>query len=215
MIRTFLIFALALGTLSACRTIDPMSKARTDELLGIGASETVFETGPRLPWKVGQWARFKTRNKEDIGAIEYRITGEEDGAWWMEIETVDHYTTSKQKWLVSGFNPDDIESIKNMRLLRVIMYDQEGKELPMPPMVQGLVNGMLESMIFVVKEEGAEEVVVGAGRFAAVRDTTTLRTFGMTFHSEVWVSGRAPIWALVKSVASDGSNEMELIGFGE
>lgn len=217
--QSLLALVLVTLTLSGCRTIDPKAQATTDSLLAslTPTSGNFADSTTRKPWKAGQWVAYKQLDGEDPGVIKYSIVEETADGFWMEIYNTTYYATAYQKWLVSGYDHADPDSIRNLSIKRVITWSPDSGQQPMaaPPFIAPMSNSALKSLAIEFTDTPPESVTTIGGTFASRTKRTTLRILGRTFESDVFLNGNVPIWGMVKSAATDGSSSLELIAFGE
>jgi hypothetical protein len=212
--------ALAVALPSAgCRTVDPQAKSETEILLSTTRTETeeLPDKVDKVPWAVGQWAKYKIVSGETPSVVRYSIVGQEGEDFWMEILNSDYYQSGYQKWLVSGIDPGDPRNIEGLQVKRVFNWSPKSGQkhsVEMPGIATGLAETALRSMALDISDEPGEAVSVPGGRFDSRLLKTDVMVLGMHSESDVWMNGAVPIWGIVKTAATDGSHRMELIDFG-
>jgi len=166
---------------------------------------------------VGQWAEYlMTSTDEEPVTIRISIVGEEDGAFWYEMqmtgEEEDGFVT---KMLVSG-DPEEQDNLK-----RLIIKGGDEPAMEMPVGGGGMMGGMMGMGGGEVEEEeyetdsvmpsdlGMETVVVPAGTFEAHH----WRVEDEDIRFDMWQAENVGPYGTVKSSSDDF--EMVLTAYGD
>jgi hypothetical protein len=167
---------------------------------------------------IGQWTQHKlTNEKGELSLITYKIVGEENGAYWIEMANESYYGKTVVKLLLTL---GDRTNPNTMEIHAAKFKDKEGKvfELqgPMIPANRALWQGSVNMLA--VRWQGLlqEAVSVVAGNFMACFKASTDASWGVWgATSMTWMHPMVPINGLVRSVGMDRPATVELVGFGE
>ena len=200
---------------------DPASKTAIDtRVQGLRPLEIAYtppETAQPLPWAAGQWFTLKVIDEHNEPAfVTYKILGQEDGAWWVEVETDNYQGKSAIKILMDvpdRTRPDGV----NIR--KVSIRDQNGNVTEVPEATLSLTRSaygwVVDNLIIDWTNLPQEDVQVVAGTFQqAFKQRSTVSFMGQTSTSDVWFHPVVPINGMVKSVGVDNPTTMELVAFG-
>ncbi len=166
---------------------------------------------------VGHWAEYlMTSEDEEPVTIRISIVGEEDGAYWYEMQMMsDEEEGFITKMLVSG-DPQDEDNLKR---LIIKGGDEPAMEMPVGGMMGGMMGGRgQQSEMTEVETEmpdvkpvdlGMETVTVPAGTFEAHH----WRVESDEHAFDMWQATKVGPYGIVKSSSEDF--EMVLTGHGE
>jgi hypothetical protein len=203
-------------------SIDPAAKADIDQRvarLAPGgqpfAAPAAF--APR-PIAVGQWTQHKmVSDKGEPSFMTYKIVGEENGAYWIEV-LHENYTgktiTKMLLFMGDRMNPATME----VRALK--MRDKNGhvNELsgPMLQLMKSMWQGSVNLLAVAWQGLPQEDAEVVAGHFAGCFKARTDASYG-PWHaaSTSWSHPAVPISGLVRSQGIDHPTTMELVAFGD
>jgi hypothetical protein len=181
-----------------------------------------------MPWKVGQWAMYKTIDKGKPGYEKYSIVAQDDCGIWLEHVAQDYYRRSITKvcysrmpWMPDG-NGNYVAQIMDLVEVMISQGDTGQPQVwdfRQNPQMRESIKMMVSTMIdfdWRGKEALArEDVNVPAGSFSgaatwAVSATILWKTVtvNMRIHAEV------PIYGIVRSQSSEG-RVSELVDYGE
>ncbi len=169
-----------------------------------------------MPLAAGQWAKFKvTDEKNEPSLFTYKILGEENGAYWVEVVTDTYHGKRLQKLLVffgSRTDPKEIE-------IRAISTMDNGhlNVLPpqMVPMMQNLFKSAVSSLIIEWKGLPQEDATAPAGTFKGCYKAHSKAQWGpWKSEADSWSHPAVPINGLVHSKGTDKKFEMELLAYG-
>ena len=174
-----------------------------------------------LPWQVGQWALYATRQDEVWTTQRVSIVGQDDGGHWLEIETVDPRNDDKanparMKMQVSGYNVADPRSVQQLKIGTVITQNANNRAMKAPPFVGPLTSGWVLQIFKIDASSGkAEDVSAPAGSFQkAVKIRTETRFGPIEVIADTWLHSAVPVWGIVRSKSTDGEHEQRLLDFG-
>jgi hypothetical protein len=220
--QTILLLVGSAFLLACGPSIDKAAKADIDQriaaLAHTGQTLPAPTTFVPKPLAVGQWTQYKLVNdKGEPALVTYKIVGEDNGAFWVEIANESYFGKTVMKILLF---PGDRMNPNTMEVRAVKMKDKKGQVTEMQgPMLQ-LMKSMWQSSIdmLAVSWQGLpqESMPVIAGTFVGCFKARTDASWGM-WHSAsmTWMHSIVPISGLVKSAGIDRPTSMELVGFGE
>ncbi len=171
---------------------------------------------------VGQWAEYLMTSKdEEPVTIRVSIVGEEDDAYWYEMQMTGDEDAFTTKMLVSG----DPEEQDNLKRLIIKGGDEPAMEMPVggSGAMGGMMDGMMggDGMMGDAEEEeletddvkpidlGMETIVVPAGTFKAHH----WRVEDEDVRFDMWQAENVGPYGMVKSSSEDF--EMVLTGHGD
>ena len=170
------------------------------------------------PLAVGQWTQhLVTDEKGERSLLTYKIVGEENGAYWVEVASESYYGKTVSKLLVvlgDRTNPNTME------VHVVKLKDKNGKVIAREgPMVQAVRTTWQSSVnMLAVQWLGLpqEAMSVVAGNFQACFKARTDASWGV-WHaaSTTWMHPVVPISGLVRSAGIDTPTTVELVGMGD
>ncbi len=222
-LRRALVSLLFASSLAACGPhVDSAAKADIDQrVAAMLPSGQTFAAPTSLlpkPLAVGQWTQHKYVNdKGQPSIVTYKIVGEEDGAYWIEVANESYYGKTVTKILVAVGDRTDPST---MEIRAVKMKDKNGKitELkgPMIQLMRSMYQGAVNMLAVSWQGLPQENVSVIAGNFTGCFKARTDASWG-PWHasSTTWMHPAVPISGLVKSVGIDHPTSMELVGFGD
>lgn len=174
-----------------------------------------------MPWQVGQWAIYAQRTDEVWVTQRVAIVGKDEGGHWLEIETTDprngpEANPARIKCQISGYNAADPRSVKQLTLGAVITQHGKGKAMRAPPFIGPLTGGWVLSAFSIDVSKGkAETTTSPAGTFrGAVKIRTNTKWGPIHVEADSWLHSAVPVWGIVRSKSTDGSNEQRLLDFG-
>lgn len=181
-------------------------------------SDTAY--APR-PWAPGQWATYAIRNEKIWMLQKISVVGEDENGFWLEMETHDPNSDKSPSWIkmqISGYDPGDPESIRNMQVGNMYMMQEAGGQVTNVVMPFGMGNPwewVIESMRLSLQDGPPEDITVGAGSFAGCkRIDSTLEFFGFTSEGTAWFHSAVPIWGYSQQITKDGKYDSRLLKFG-
>ncbi len=206
---------LTLGALLACKWVpEPDENERKAAAAGSASTATVPAQGdanPQTPGKasgvkpmpiaVGQWARYKS-SQSGGSTLTYRVTGEESGAYWIDISTKGSSGETTVSVLMSFELGRDYDSL-NVKQAKVRLPNGKEHKVSgalMKPVLEGL-RGQLGPLGYVSFETmNKEDVTVPGGSFPGsyYRDID-VNIYGIASKGRSWHHSSVPIAALVKS----------------
>ncbi len=166
---------------------------------------------------VGHWAEYLMTSKdEEPVTIRISIVGEEDDAYWYEMQMTDEKEEAfVTKMLVSG-DPEDDDNLK-----RLIIKGGDEPAMEMPVGGEGMFGGMMGMGGHEMEEEeedldgvmptdlGMETVTVPAGTFKAHH----WRVEDEEYQFDMWQAENVGPYGIIKSTSDDF--EMVLTGHGD
>ena len=180
------------------------------------SKEASYREGRRLPWAVGQWARFRitatdsekffrTFSGESRGIREYAITGAEGTAFWLEVREVWPDEETRCAFLVDHVNA---ERMKDLRVVRSKVLDSDGEVLELgegedpPSEVRDLQDQWMALVRALYLSEGTgrvRAVALPAGRFEeSFAVPVSLSRLTGSAAGSIWFSSAVPIFYVAK-----------------
>jgi hypothetical protein len=214
--------ALGLSCLACGPHIDSAAKADIDRrVAALVPSGQAFPPPATLAPRqlvVGQWTQHKLANeKGELSLLTYKIVGEENGAYWVEVANESYYGKLVMKLLLVLGNRTNANA---MEILAAKVKDRDGRvtELQGPQLQAGRPTwGSSVNMLAVAWQGLPQEAMsVVAGNFMACFKARTDPSWG-AWHAAAttWMHPAVPISGLVKSIGLDRPTTVELVGFGE
>lgn len=219
--------ALALGLVVASTTvgcgpsIDPAAKADIDARVArLGRPKQTYGAPVSfapMPIAVGQWTEHKMTDQDGQPAfMTYKVVGQENDAFWIEMAQ-DHYTGhTVTKMLVSLGDRRTPQSIV-VRAMK--MKDKNGRITEFQPEMLSFMSSMFQSAVgmLVISWQGQpqEDATVPAGVFPGCYKARTDAAWGpWSTASMSWSHPEVPLSGMVRSVGIDKPTTMELVAFG-
>jgi hypothetical protein len=221
--RSWGLMAIALGTLLACKALKREQPAAQQASAQAAAapsasapSTSTVSASPDEPmeWAAGQW----TRHRLKTATLTYKIlkrTGED-----YLVEVVSQHTGQPFTVIQIEISHKGVKDVKNWKIKSARLklpggQIQEFKGALLGPM-QNMYKGMLGTLKIPDTDSlPREDVTVEAGRFSScVKFTYTPEVPGLARKGTSWAHFSVPISALIKSVAEDGTTQMELVAYG-
>jgi hypothetical protein len=222
---------LLVTVVSACgASIRPAYKTDVDTQLAAKASPRELPPAslePR-PWKVGQWAMYRTMDDGKPGYEKWSIVGEDDCGVWIETVSQDYYhrTVSKVCYARMPWLPDSKGNIvaDAIDLVQVMITRSDDNapqtfDLRENPGMKDAMKMFATTMVsFQWHNNDAlprEDVVVPAGRFGgAAAFPLTVSVMWKTITVTTLVHAAVPVYGVVSQAASTGRTS-ELVDFGD
>jgi hypothetical protein len=181
--------------------------------------EVARPTATELPgFAVGQWSKYRvTADEGQTFEITYKIVGDEEGAYWLEIVRGTAEAGTVMQLLISIKNRSDPNSLE-IRAAKIRMPGGHLREIRgkmLEPTAEGYKAAL--SDIFVPALAGApqEDVTVPAGTFRGTyKRQQKVATAQTNSESTVWIHPAVPISGLVKSEENGKPNRTELLTWG-
>ena len=219
-------------SLAACAgpQIKAAYKSDVDATLAEGHASMSMERAALAPhpWKVGQWALYRTVTDGKPGYEKYSIVGEDDCGFWLEQVQQDYYRRSVSKicytrmpWLpdASGHYVADTMDLVQVMITQGDTGRAQVFDFRRNPQMKESMKMLAQTMVsfdWANKESlPREDLVVPAGRFAGtvtfpISVTVLWKTINVTTH----IHPEVPVYGVVRSDASTG-RVSELLAFGE
>jgi hypothetical protein len=192
------------------------------------SSRTIAAGGLQLqPWRVGQWALYKTSNNGKLGYERLAIVAADDCGMWIEQVRQDAYHRTVNKICYASMpnitdqrgTPIDVMDLWQVLISqgdkgRPMVWDlrrDPNARRGMKMMVQSLVSfGWLGN-----DSLPREDIDVPAGRFhGAARFPAKISALFTTIDVTAMMHGEVPIYGLVRETASNGYS-LELVAYGQ
>jgi hypothetical protein len=167
---------------------------------------------------IGQWTQHKLVNeKGEVSLITYKVVGEQQGAYWIEIANESYYGKTVVKLLLAL---GDRTNPNTMEVLAAKFKDNQGRVTdlrgPAVPMNRALWQGSVNMLAVTWRGLPQEAASVVAGNFMGCFKASTDASWGIwRATSMTWMHPMVPINGLVKSVGMDRPAAVELVGFGD
>ena len=218
---SFLIL-LSASLLGCGPSIDPAAKADIDGR--VAALKPAGQTYPApaafspRPFAVGQWTQHKlVDDKGQPSFMTYKVVGEDNGAFWVEMSQESYAGKSTTKMLIfigDRMNP------KSVDVRAVKMRDKKGRVTEFDPAMMALMKSMWSGavdMLFISWQgQPQETATVAAGTFAGSFKVRTEGSWGPWHATSMsWSHPAVPLSGLVKSQGLDKPTTMELVAFGD
>jgi hypothetical protein len=207
---------LALLLLGACASpTDPAAKAALDAWNArVSESSASYpdQAGERLPIAVGQWVEYRDVDAEgEPSRRRQMVVGEENGAYWLELEHQSYAGTSVVRTLLAA---DNWSQPSNIDVRRVVLQTVGEPAREMPVLITQLaVKPILASLQVQSWEGPIEAVTVPAGTFEARKISSHYEGLFTSAEADAWINGHVPLTGMVEIHGEDGSRS-ELVGFG-
>lgn len=198
-------------------------------LLSHQSSTKVYENSSGItikPWKVGQWALFKSTN--DDGKVSIRkvsLTSKEGSAYWLETTTTTYFDKSHAAILIDGY---DMKDYSKIRILKIKIKDEKGKVTELQPdqlKMAGGFDAIVQTIKHSINQGITETMSVPAGVFKNAKKVhVTVQgegPVGFASEADVWYHYEVPIYGWFRSVSSgkalwiQTSTLDELLAFGD
>ncbi|HVV15742.1 MAG TPA: hypothetical protein VHH90_00960 [Polyangia bacterium] len=213
---------LATMSLGGCGpSIDPAAKADIDRRVGLlqagGDVMPPPATFMPMPLAVGQWSQYKmTDDKGQPSFMTYKIVGEDNGAYWIEILHETYFGANAQRMLMAFGSRTDPNQVE---IRGVVTRDSAGRinEMPatMMPLLQSMFKGVVSSLIMSWQGLPQEPAAVPAGRFDGCFHARTSAQWGpWKSTADSWSHPAVPINGVVRTQGVDHPFTMELVAFG-
>ena len=203
-------------------SIDPAAKTDIDQRIarlspGGQSFSAPVAFAPR-PLAVGQWTQHKMVNdKGEPSFMTYKIVGEENGAYWIEV-LHENYTgktiTKMLLFLGDRTNPATME----VRALKTRDKNGHVSELmgPMLQLMKSVWQGSVNMLAVAWQGLPQEDSEVVAGRFSGCFKARTDASYGPWHAASMsWSHPAVPISGLVRSQGIDHPTTMDLVAFGD
>ncbi|HEY5933908.1 MAG TPA: hypothetical protein VIU61_04720 [Kofleriaceae bacterium] len=225
-----LILLVTLAAACGAPAIRPAYKTDVDTRLAAQASRR--ELGPTSleprPWKVGQWALYRTMDDGKLGYERWSIVGEDECGVWVETVTQDYYHRSITKacyarmpWLPDSRGMIVADVIDLVQVMHTRSDDGETQTFDLrenPAMKQNMKMFASAFVSFQWANNDAlprQNVDVPAGRFSgAAAFPLTVTVFWKSITVTTLVHAEVPVYGVVRSTASTGRTS-ELVDFGD
>jgi hypothetical protein len=192
------------------------------------SSRTIAASGLALkPWRVGQWALYKTSDRGKLGYEKISIVAADDCGMWIEQLRQDAFHRSINKicyastpWIADQRGtPADVIDLWQVLVSqgdsgRPIVWDlrrDPQARMGMKMLVQTVINfGWIGN-----GNLPREDIEVAAGRFeGAARYPAKISALFTTIDVTAMMHGEVPIYGIVRETASNGYTS-ELIAYGQ
>lgn len=218
---TFAALLSGLGLAACSPSVNQSYKASIDQrVAALGSSGQSYEaptSAEPMPLAVGQWSRYKLVDDEGRpGFITYKVVGERDGAWWVEIVNESYVSRSVNLALIDLGNRKD-PSTFDVKEMKTKNDDEAVRELPasIVSLMQPLWKPIVSSLIIDWAEKPQEPAEAPAGSFdACFKVRATVAFAGSSWTSDGWSHPAVPINGTVKSRGVDTATSLDLVEFG-
>ncbi|HVZ73844.1 MAG TPA: hypothetical protein VHJ20_15800 [Polyangia bacterium] len=219
-LRALAVFAsLALGA-CAHDGIDSAAKADVDgKIAAIKVDEQTFppsESYSPMAFVVGQWTQHKVVDaKGQPSLLTYKLTGQENGGYWVEIVDESYRGRVVTKIFVTLTSRDpagmDIRSAR-MKVGDAPPVDLEGAA---GEEAAKKLYASLDLLAIAFEPQLKDDAKVPAGHFIGCYTTQTPGPWGpWRAPSEVCVHPAVPLSGIVRAKPVGGAGSIELVGFG-
>lgn len=214
-----LLGGLSLGACSP--SVNQAYKASIDQRLAALASSGQRYEAPAsaepMPLAVGQWSRYKLVDDEGRpGFMTYKVVGEQDGAWWLEIVSESYVSRTISLALMDLGNRRD-PSTFDVKQMKTKTDDNAVQELPesVVGLMRPLWKPMVDSLTVDWAQKPQEPAEAPAGAFdACYRVRASVAFAGSTWTSDGWSHPAVPINGTVKARGVDNRSSLDLVEFG-
>lgn len=188
------------------------------------------DVGPRplqlQPWRVGQWALYRTSDHGKLGYQKVSVVATDDCGIWIEQVTQDAYHRSISKVcyrsmpeLASGRPIGDAIDLVQVMVTRGDSGKPMVWDFRQNPAARDQIKVIANSLVNVgwIGDErlAREDVAVPAGRFAgSARWPMTVNALFTTIDVTAMIHTEVPVWGLVRTSASNGMTT-ELVDYGQ
>jgi len=177
------------------------------------------------PWKVGQWALYKTTEHGEPGYRRTSVVTRGACGFWLEIvnQTAKRRLAAKMCFRTLVSSDSALASgIGEIQLMVVRVDDQEPQAFDFRKGANSRAREVLQSLLARVEsarwgaaDAAREDIVVPAGHFAkTVRITETFSVNGGTVEVSEWRHPAVPLVGTVRVSTSDG-DEAVLVDYGQ
>jgi hypothetical protein len=230
--NTFARLILLATVAAACGapSIRPAYKTDVDTRLAAQSSRREIGTTtlePR-PWKVGQWALYRTVDEGKPGYEKWSIVGEDECGVWIETVSQDYYRRSITKvcytrmpWLPDSRGNIVADAIDLVQVMHTRADDGETQtfDLRQNPGMKESMKMFASTMISFQWAHNdrlpRQDVDVPAGRFAgAAAFPLTVTVLWKSITVTTLVHAEVPVYGVVSQAASTGRTS-ELVDFGD
>jgi hypothetical protein len=202
----------------------PKYKGDVDRVLAAHAGPAPQVAAPTAlepqPWRVGQWALYKTSQGGDVGYEKDSVVAQTACGIWIErlVQSYEHRSLWKSCWASdpsAGTRAIDRIQVVVMQVddrHPIVVDFRDGKNAQL----RHTLDGVLMRLLWKVDANlPREDVDVPAGHFAqTARSTTTVSMGAKSFDFTAWVHPEVPLGGLVKGRASDGTDAL-LLAYGQ
>lgn len=217
---------LAVFTLCSC--FGPQVKEelkREVDAAFLTKKDATYPDGAFIPWAVGQWVKSVSSDASGKRSLqETRITGQEDGALWVESETVSYTGRARSAILVHVGDPADP---KTFRVRKMKTQDEDGNQQVFDESQPGfaMVSVSMSSILSTIQQRKdsptTEDITVPAGTFTGTHRTPVTYSLPMGSSSgTVWYTNAVPLLGFARSqtstqvMFSSASITQEVLDFG-
>lgn len=227
--RKLLVLAVAALVLPACaRSINPKTQALTDELLqqtrqarDVGAPDS---WDPK-PWRVGQWALYKsTQDGKDPQITRIMVVEQTGDGYWLESEQLDYYGRTLTRTLYARQPRSAEEAIDVLRKIITRQDDAEPVEQDFTEdnqfvaMMKRAMKHVANGVVAPSDAAGLpkEDAAVPAGLFrSAAKFQGSIHIGPVEKHFTGWFHPEVPMGGAVKTVDAEGKFVQELLDYGD
>jgi hypothetical protein len=215
-----LVLAVAL---TACSTINPAYKAKTDALVTRTGQHQEAAPSSYQPkrWKAGSWIAFKTVSDGRPSYTKMSVLSHGPEGYWVETESWSYETRNLSKALYRDMPMTKDEATQN--LVRVMIktneepvqtFEMNGSD-PIANMYRTMMGSVSVTAPRDVSDAPKEAATVAAGSFEGTARINGTWSFGPVSQTVVtWWHPNVPLNGGVKGVSTDGRFTLELLDYG-
>src|SRR5215813_13384836 len=229
--RVLVVAAAVFAGLASATSVNSAYRSDVDAVLAANQRGGAQIAAPGAlrpqPWKVGQWALYKTQHDGDVGYERFGVVGQDDCGIWIEQVRQDykHRSVSKICYRAMPQPPTDAAKLASaIDLVQVQISQQDGRQ----PTILDFRDGRNAQMKQAMQMFGASlvsfdwsdalprrDITVPAGTFQGTAVTAANVNLGiLSISVDVWVHPEVPVNGMVKSASSNGI-ETVLLAYGQ